>query len=455
MRSEEEQMSENLPICNSISTPLCTRENTGIEWLNQQCFCVSLNRKVLQAEVDARLDSATLSGMLKERIPHMFSALPVFISFEHAETMKSVIAAVESVVQMPAFKERILSGAPTIARLDPSAQSVFFGYDFHLGPDGPKLIEINTNAGGAILNAVLAKAQRACCAPVADSLAEGLSAGLHDQAFIDMFIKEWRHARRESPLCRIAIVDNDPPSQYLYPEFLLFQRLFQENGFEAVIADPNELEAVAGELFYKGKRIDLVYNRLTDFYFDRTDSAALRQAYLDRSLVVTPHPQAHALYANKRNLAIFSSREALDGLGVPAEHIEILIKGIPKTEIVTRDNADQLWSSRRRLFFKPAAGFGSKAAYRGDKLTKRVWQEILASEYVAQELVAPSERTTGSEAASIMKIDLRNYVYEGKVQLVAARLYQGQTTNFRTAGGGFAPVFTPGRSLAERTTAAK
>jgi hypothetical protein len=25
--------------------------------------------------------------------------------------------------------------------------------------------------------------------------------------------------------------------------------------------------------------------------------------------------------------------------------------------------------------------------------------------------------------------------------LVAARLYQGQTTNFRTPGGGFAPVF--------------
>ncbi len=28
-----------------------------------------------------------------------------------------------------------------------------------------------------------------------------------------------------------------------------------------------------------------------------------------------------------------------------------------------------------------------------------------------------------------------------KVLLVAARLYQGQTTNFRTLGGGFAPVF--------------
>jgi hypothetical protein len=39
-----------------------------------------------------------------------------------------------------------------------------------------------------------------------------------------------------------------------------------------------------------------------------------------------------------------------------------------------------------------------------------------------------------------MKVDVRNYVYAGAVQLIAARLYQGQTTNFRTEGGGFAPV---------------
>jgi len=35
---------------------------------------------------------------------------------------------------------------------------------------------------------------------------------------------------------------------------------------------------------------------------------------------------------------------------------------------------------------------------------------------------------------------VRCYVYEGQVQLLIARLYQGQTTNFRTAGGGFALV---------------
>jgi hypothetical protein len=38
-------------------------------------------------------------------------------------------------------------------------------------------------------------------------------------------------------------------------------------------------------------------------------------------------------------------------------------------------------------------------------------------------------------------MDIRAYVYNGEIQLLAARLYQGQTTNFRTQGGGFAPVF--------------
>jgi hypothetical protein len=42
--------------------------------------------------------------------------------------------------------------------------------------------------------------------------------------------------------------------------------------------------------------------------------------------------------------------------------------------------------------------------------------------------------------AAAFKYDVRCYVYEGQVQLVIARLYQGQTTNFRTPGGGFALV---------------
>ena len=79
---------------------------------------------------------------------------------------------------------------------------------------------------------------------------------------------------------------------------------------------------------------------------------------------------------------------------------------------------------------------------RDDKLTKRVWQEILDGDYVAQTLAPPGERRIDEASAQAMKFDLRAYVYAGQLQWVAARLYQGQTTNFRTPGGGFAPVYS-------------
>jgi hypothetical protein len=70
-----------------------------------------------------------------------------------------------------------------------------------------------------------------------------------------------------------------------------------------------------------------------------------------------------------------------------------------------------------------------------------VVEEILSGGYVAQALVSPSERQHQASASGALKVDIRTYVYDGHVQLLAARLYRGQTTNFRTPGGGFAPVF--------------
>jgi hypothetical protein len=207
-----------------------------------------------------------------------------------------------------------------------------------------------------------------------------------------------------------------------------------------VVLDPAELLFAGGVLRDARGPIDLVYNRLTDFPLETPAHAALRAAYLARAAVVTPHPRAHALYADKRNLNFLTDAARLRVWGVDESTRATLLGGIARTEIVGASDSDRLWAARRGLFFKPAAGFGSKAAYRGSKLTRRVWTEILAGEYVAQELVPPGERRTGP--ASSMKSDVRNYVYGGRVQLLAARIYQGQTTNLRTAGGGFAPVLT-------------
>jgi hypothetical protein len=355
--------------------------------------------------------------------------------------MAEVIRAIESVVALPAYRELVLARSPAIAAHDPGgARWVFFGYDFHVTEGGFGLIEINSNAGGAMLNAVLARAQHACCPAIEHMLPPALRAETLEAGIITMFQQEWALAGHARPLHSIAIVDEAPEQQYLYPEFLLFQQLFQRHGLQAVIADPAELSLQDGVLWHGELAIDLVYNRLTDFALDAPANATLRQAYLEHVSVLTPHPQAHALYADKRNLALLCDAEQLQALDVPLATQELLLAAIPHTEVVDPANAERLWRQRKQLFFKPCAGYGSRAAYRGDKLTQRVWQEILAGDYVAQALVLPGQRVMASDTPAL-KFDLRDYAYDGAVQWVAARLYQGQTTNFRTPGGGFAPVY--------------
>jgi hypothetical protein len=431
------------------SAPLTAGENEGSERpaserLNSNCFCITLNEDALRHSMTSALGSPAIADLVEERCPYLFSARPVFISNEQTERMASVVRAVESVVALPAYRDRVLAGALPIARHDPGgAKGVFFGYDFHVRDNDIGLIEINTNAGGAMLNAVMTNAHRACCVDTGQAATAAISSRAFEKDIVDMFFAEWRLAGRNRPLQTIAIVDAAPGNQYLYPEFLLFKRLFERHGLCAVIADPSELQLRDGLLWHQDTVIDLVYNRLTDFMLELPASAALRAAYIAQAIVLTPHPQAHALYADKRNLAILCDGEQLDALGVARSTKDILLANIQHTEVVDAAHAGRLWNARRRLFFKPTDGYGGRAAYRGDKITRRVWDDILAGRYVAQAIMAPGERVTGGrDDPQSLKFDIRTYAYDGQVQWTAARMYQGQTTNFRTPGGGFAPVYS-------------
>jgi len=81
---------------------------------------------------------------------------------------------------------------------------------------------------------------------------------------------------------------------------------------------------------------------------------------------------------------------------------------------VTSETAEALWQERTQYFFKPAAGFGSRAAYRCEKLTRRVWPEVLTGDYIAQTCVLPTVRavTVGDERLSL-KYDVRIYTDGG------------------------------------------
>jgi hypothetical protein len=420
-----------------------TRDRLTIEGLlNQECFCIDVDPARVWRAVEQSTAGIVPGEVLARERAHLFSNAPVFLSQADLIAMGEVAQAVEALGQLKPFQAEALAWAPEIARTDFGPRGAFMGYDFHLTPNGPKLIEVNTNAGGAFLNAILAQAWVACC-PEVQALAPQPPARFEDAVW-NMFEAEWRLQRRAGRPRAVAIVDDAPESQYLYPEFLLAQAFFERRGVEAAIVDPKSLRFWRGRLMLGEQPIDLVYNRLVDFGFESLAVGSLREAYLADAVVVTPNPRNHALLADKRNLALLSDPAWLEALGVEQGLRDTLAR-LPRARLVTPDNAAALWAERKSLFFKPAAGHAGKAVYRGDKLTRTVWADILQGDYVAQAFAAPSERRVQVEGdPQVRKMDVRLYTYAGSTILAAARLYQGQTTNFRTPGGGFAPVIILG-----------
>ena len=411
--------------------------------LNRTCQCIAVDQRKLERSLAAAFGEPGSYARLRESHPNLLADFPIFVGQAHIEAMRAVIDAIEHVIALAPYQEAVLAWAPDIARHTGASHGVFFGYDFHLTTDGPRLIEVNTNAGGALLLQHVASAQQACCREVGDFFPGPRGIDDAEQVFVDMFREEFRAQRPAATLGCVAIVDEDPESQYLSPEFELFREMFAGHGIEAVIADPRDFTLSGNRLIAAARTVDLVYNRLTDFYLQSPACATLRQACENGSAVFTPSPRAHALYANKRNMTVLSDTNALRAMSVPDDVVRTLSVAVPRTVLVSADNAAQLWAERRGLVFKPAWGYGSRGTYKGAKLTKKTWMSILESDYVAQELVPPGERLLVTDGARrSFKVDLRCYVYRGEIQLLGARMYRGQTTNFRTTGGGVATVFT-------------
>lgn len=408
--------------------------------LNEHCQCVSSDREQLLG---------TLRGGLGEQAGQvefadaLFAQFPVFVDGRVVRQIQGVVSAVHELVTQPGFVQEALANAPETAAWDQGTQGILHGFDFHLSDGGPQLIEINTNAGGALLNVALAGAQRACCDAVQPFVLSPGAAAVHD-AVMDGFANEFSRARRGSrELHSVAIVDEAPEAQFLYPEFLLFQELFRKRGIHALIVDPRGLQHRAGALWAGSSRIDLVYNRLTDFYLEGASVSELRSAVRAGDVVLTPGPRHHALLASKRHLATLSNAGELLKFGLSEASIAALLPHVPRAEVVCAERRDDLFARRKSLFFKPLAGYGGKAAYRGDKLTRSKFEDIVRGAYIAQATVAPSERTIRLDGGLVkLKLDVRAYVVDQRVVLLAARMYQGQTTNFRTPGGGFATVLS-------------
>ncbi len=355
---------------------------------------------------------------------------------EHFAAIARTVALLDSLAHSPAYQAEVDAGADALVRFDPGNRGVFMGYDFHLSADGPRLIEINTNAGGALLNGLHTAA---LCDPVRMSClcSDLLPVETIQARIVGQFVREFRAVRGPSAELRsLAIADERPREQFLYPEFELMAKLFEAAGIRAEIVETSELFApgAAGP--------DLVYLRDTDFILDTPRTSRLRAAYLAGDVVVTPAPREHHLLANKRRLALFSSRDALARFGVGVDDAEFLLRTVPETRVLAELGLERAWAERRALVFKPCAAYGSKSVYRGDKISRRKLDEIAALPgFLAQARIEPGEVEVETlEGPRAMKFDVRAYAYRGEVLLLGARVYQGQVTNLRSPGGGFSAI---------------
>jgi len=266
---------------------------SSAEALNRDCFCRTLNTQRLQLQLEADPSLRGITAQIQQTRPHLFSSSVVFVSKKVQAQISAVVAAIERVATLPGYQAQALTRASPMAQHAWGPQSVCMGYDFHLSQHGPQLIEVNTNAGGLLLSAALAQAQVACCAELDPAFVTCAGDAKLKTELFEMFATEWRLQRGTQPWRTVLIVDSAPQAQYLAPEFELFRLLFAQQGLQAFVADPSELLWQGDQLLHQGTVVDLVYNRLTDFYLQDPAHQALRLAYEAGAVVLTPVSYTH------------------------------------------------------------------------------------------------------------------------------------------------------------------
>lgn len=358
---------------------------------------------------------------------------PVHIERADLRSMIRLVRDLYILSRLPAYREAIRTEIPDIARFDPGHDAVMMGYDFHLTADGPRLIEVNTNAGGGLI-AYLSHLPEDSPEPV--SLPDRLKNQILD-SFTEEFFRFTRGVRQRPR--NILILDEQPEDQFLYPEMQVFRQLFEQWGVPCAIADPKDVEERNSEVFYQGNKVEMIYNRHCDFYLETQPMAGIARAYLARNLCLTPNPFAYALLGDKRRMALWSDSQRLEFSGLARQRAEQIFRQTPYTRRLADLSPESLWKMRKQLVFKPATRFGSRGVYMGERISRSRFDTLPAEQTLVQALVAPS-LTWLADREQPMKTDFRLFVYRDRPLGIAARLYRGQVTNLQSEGSGFAPV---------------
>lgn len=361
-------------------------------------------------------------------MPTLVSPHTVELPRRHLETAKRNTELFHQRIRESNYtRDVVAKREPQIEK--PKNSSVLMSYDYHIdytkAPDGElKLIEINTNASMSLLLDVL------FCV-------------LHSAPCLkDSFLKDFESALGTTVAGkRVVIIDETPQEQKLFVEFLMYQEIFEDHGAQCKIVDYRDLIFEAGHLRIESDprfgAIDLVYNRLTDFYFEQPESLALNLALESQSVVITPHPYDYRALADKTRMIEWSRPGGLEKYGLNQEETSQIRCCLLETRDISSFEPEELWSLRKKLIFKPKSSHAGKGVYRGSSISKGAFRNTLEAGGLAQDFVpAPTISFDNIE----FKYDLRFFAFRNEIRIACARLYQGQMTNATTPGGGVTAI---------------
>lgn len=347
----------------------------------------------------------------------------VFLSQKNYQSIQKIVKSLYELKDNPLYQKTISKHLPELAKKQSRQNSPLMAYDFHTQQNSVKLIEVNTNGSAFLLTHLL---YQSSAEEAAEDFSESAASPLQDLK--KSFAGEWRLFNPNKKKPKIVLIDEAVQQQKMRFEFFMYQDFFSSMGWKLEILESKNLLIDKEALLYtpKKEKIDFIYNRTTDFYFEKHPHLA--KAYQNGSCLILPQPRDYALLADKKRL--------LDWQSFP--QLKSIQKYLLKAKAFNKKTSEELWKNRRKYFFKVQQAYGGKLAYRGSSLTHKKKEELLRHNSLAQEY-CPPDTLTDSKGQK-WKVDLRAYAYKAQVQLLVARIYQGQITNFKVADSGFAKV---------------
>ena len=342
------------------------------------------------------------------------SETPVSIPSHDFNIMLDFARTVFGLKDNQAYLDLLDTYLPDAAKIKTGWPSVLMGFDYHLTPDGPKLIEINNNAGGLYIGD-----NRWLPQPAIAELPGSL-----EMRLTEMFHADWT---------TIAIMDEDVTGQYMYPEMLAYASHLERDNRHVVVVSPEDLQLSGDGLYFEERKIEAIYNRHTDFYLEGADLAHIRRAYELGEVVINPHPRSYALIGDKSRMVDWW-REGLLEQCIESDAIKKIRAVTPQTIQLAEVDMDQIWTDRKQWVFKPAARHGGKGVVLGKSMSRKRFESLDERETIVQQLVPASQVDVEGQN---MKFDIRLYMHGEKLIALAGRAWRGQVTNFREPGSGW------------------